>query len=301
MNVEVLVYGPIFLDLIFTGLSHMPVLGKETFAEDLTLTIGGSAIVAVGLQRLGVKVCLVAELGNDPLSEVTNQLLEENEVDCRFIRKHPYPLPQLTVALSYPQDRAFITRLKRPEALPDLVEILRAAPARHLHLCSFLAAFDHPNACAVAHAAGATISLDPGWSDSALLDPRLHDMVRELDLFMPSKNELCYMAQTEEVELAAEKMLKTMRSGMIVMKNGKAGASLFSNYHEPLHVAAIPVIPVDTTGAGDAFDAGYLSAWMKGLPLKDRLKYGVVCGGITTTGKGGISALPFIQEVEQWL
>ena len=61
MKYDVLIYGPLFCDLIFTGLPAMPVLGTELFAEDLTIAIGGSAIVAAGLHRLGARVGLIAD------------------------------------------------------------------------------------------------------------------------------------------------------------------------------------------------------------------------------------------------
>jgi sugar/nucleoside kinase (ribokinase family) len=302
MKYDVLVYGPLFCDLVFTGLPGLPELSQELYADDLMLAPGGSAIVAVGLHRLGARVGLMADLGNDPFSRLLEELLEQTELDCSLIRKHPFPLPQLTVALSFPHDRAFVTRFERPKSPPDLANILREHPARHLHIGSFLAAFETPQVCQIAHAAGATVSFDPGWDEHALRDPRLLTVISKLDIFLPSCAELCHLAGLSDPAQAAQRVLATMRKGIIVMKDGAEGAVSFSSReNQCLRVPAIPVSPVDTTGAGDAFDAGFLSAFVQGHPLERCMQVGAVCGGLTATAKGGATATPTLQEVNQWL
>ena len=302
MTYDILVYGPLFCDLVFTGLPGMPELGRELYADALTLAPGGSAIVAVGLQRLGIKVGLIADLGNDPFSRLLGELLEQMGLDCALIRRHAFPLPQLTVALSFPHDRAFVTRFEQPKTPPNLPQILREHPARHLHIASFLAAFKTPEVCQLAHAAGATVSFDPGWDEHALHDPRLHSLIAELDVFLPSRSELCRLAGISDPVRAAQSVLGSMTSGLIVMKNGGDGAESFSHQGDKcLRVPAISVSPVDTTGAGDAFDAGFLCAFVQGHSLKDCMQLGTVCGGLTTTARGGANATPMLREVNQWL
>lgn len=301
MRYDILVYGPIFCDLIFTDLPGMPTLGAELFAGDFTVTVGGSAIVAAGLHRLGAHVGLIADLGNDPLSQVMGSVLDDLGLERTLIRQHPHPLPQVTVALSFPHERAFITRFERPGASLDLAALLHAHPARHLHVCSFLAALATPDAAAIAHAAGMTVSMDPGWDEDALRDPRLAAMVAELDFFMPNVAELCHFADHEDVSLAAARTLATMHNGMIVLKEGAAGATAFAAGQSPVHMPALPVTPLDTTGAGDAFDAGFLYAFFQGASLDASLACGAVCGGLSTTAVGGVDALPTRDEVTQWL
>ncbi len=302
MSYDILVYGPLFCDVIFTDLPEMPALGREVFAGDLTIAIGGSAIVAGWLHKLGARVGLIAELGSDPLSQVARRLLDELGLDRTLIREHPDPLPQVTVALSFPQDRAFITRFKRPESPPDLAAMLRGKPAKHLHVCSFLAALETPDICQIAHAAGLTVSMDPGWDEVALRDPQLAALIAELDLFFPNRSELCHISQVTDVERAAAKVGATMHDGMIVVKQGAEGAIAYaSDGQVRARVSALPVTPVDTTGAGDAFDAGFLYAYVNNLPLATCMRYGAVCGGLATTVAGGTGAIPTAEEVQQWL
>lgn len=301
MHYDILVYGPIFCDLIFTDLPGMPALGTELFAGDFTVTVGGSAIVAAGLHKLGARVGLIADLGSDPLSRVMRTVLEDLGLDAMLIRRHPHPLPQVTVALSFPHERAFVTRFQRPAKPPDLAALLQTYPARHLHVCSFLAALETPAAAAIAHAADMTVSMDPGWDEAALRDPRLVAMVADLDFFMPNTSELCYLADAEDVTQAAARTLATMHGGMIVLKEGADGATAFAAGQPPRKVAALPVTPRDTTGAGDAFDAGFLYSFLQGASLDKSLAYGAVCGGLSTTAAGGVDALPTRDEVIQWL
>jgi hypothetical protein len=302
MPYDILVCGPVFCDLIFTDLAEFPALGKEIFAGDLKVSAGGSAIVAAGIHRLGLKVGLITSIGSDPISDILWGLLGGLGIDPSLITRHPGALRQLTVGLSYPQDRAFITRFEQPANPPDLEAILKAHPARHLHLCSHLAAQEAPDACRLAHAAGMTISLDPSWDEQALRDPALMALVKDLDLFMPNRPELEFMAQNEDYEAAAQALLAEMQGGMIVMKDGERGASLYSPApNENLHLTALPVAPVDTTGAGDAFDAGFLSAYVQGLPLKVCMQYGIICGSQAVTARGGTAGLPDLDEVKLWL
>ena len=168
MQYDILVYGPTFCDIIFTDLPGIPTLGTEVFAGDLNVAVGGSAIVAAGLHRLGLRVGLIADLGTDPFSQIVRNLLDDLGLQQRLIREHPHPLPRTTVALSFPSDRAFVTRFQAPDSPIDLGKTLGNHPARHLHICSFLAALETPAAADLAHANGMTVSMDPGWDERAL-------------------------------------------------------------------------------------------------------------------------------------
>lgn len=297
---DVIVQGPMFCDLIFTDLPSMPVLGEEIFAGDFTVTIGGSAIVAVGLLRLGAKVGLIADIGNDPLSQLLKVMLDDIGLDTTLIREHPYALPQVTAALSFPHDRAFVTRYVKPKTLINLDEILQEYPAKHIHLSSFLGALELKDVCSIAHANGLTVSLDPGWDEEALRSSQLQQLISEVDVFLPSESELCYIAGTDEVEHALSQTLRTMNNGTIIVKQGAQGATALSNTVRQ-EVPALPVSPIDTTGAGDSFDAGFLYQYVQGSSLEVCLQYGAICGALSTTKAGGTTSAPTIQEVEQWL
>ncbi len=302
MRYDALVYGPMFCDLVFTGLPGMPALGEEHYADDLTIAPGGSAIVAVGLQRLGVRTGLIADLGTDPLSSLLWGMLEELSLDRSLIRRLPYPLPQVTVALSFPEDRAFITRFRRSEEPRDVEQILEVHKAAHLHVGSFLPVLENPRVCSAAQQAGMTVSLDPGWDEKALRDPVLLAALRNLDFFLPSRSELCFLAREEDPDQAARAVLGLMEGGSVIMKDGARGATAYSpSAPEGIHRPALEVDVVDTTGAGDAFDAGFIAALLEEQPLEVCLQHGLICGSLATTARGGPGSLPDKENLQKWL
>src|SRR3990172_1078662 len=94
---------------------------------------------------------------------------------------------------------------------------------------------------------------------------------------------------------------------VVVIKDGPDGAHAIcrgassKDDGETSYAPAIPVKGVDTTGAGDAFGAGFLKAWLDGIPITECLRWGNICGGLSTTARGGASATPTLKEVEKWL
>ena len=299
---DVLVYGPIFCDLIFTGLNTLPILGQEIFSEDFTLTAGGSAIVAHGLHRLGVRVGLIADLGNDPISSLIWAILGDLGLDRSLIQKHNQPLKKITVALSYPNDRAFVSYVDLVNVPRNFPTLFRETNLKHLHLCSLLAMKDHPKIIQQAHAAGLTVSMDPGWEESTLTEPAFVKTLWDLDIFLPSESELCKIASEGVTEIAAKTVFSKMENAMLIVKQGEKGSTAYTNeVPQGLHTPALRVDTIDTTGAGDSFDAGFLFAYVKGQDLETCMKTGIICGSLSTTRVGGIAGFPDRKEVEKWL
>ena len=111
----------------------------------------------------------------------------------------------------------------------------------------------------------------------------------------------CHIAGDADATQAAAQVLAIMRGGTLVVKQGAAGATAFAANQPPIHAPALPVTPADTTGAGDAFDAGFLNQYIQGSDLAGGMRFGAICGALSTTAPGGIGALPTVTEVESWL
>jgi sugar/nucleoside kinase (ribokinase family) len=299
---DVIVYGSVYCDFIFTGLPGMPRLGEELYASGLHFELGGSAIVAAGLNKLGIKVGLLADLGTDPFSQMAWDMLKEIGLDRTLIRRFEIPLKQVTVALSFPKDRAFITCFQQPDKPPNIQSILNEYPSKHIHICGFKPALDSPQINQVAHQLGTTVSFDPGWDQRILKDQNLRKILQDVDIFMPNKVEMCHLTGESDLDLAASMLLDEMPNGTLIVKDGSYGAYGFaSNNNVKIHTPAISVKPIDTTGAGDSFDAGFLFAFLQEKPLASCMQYGSICGSLSTTAIGGISGFPTLEEVEKWL
>jgi len=106
--------------------------------------------------------------------------------------------------------------------------------------------------------------------------------------------------ETDDAEEALARAAAVLPDGIVVMKDGSRGATAYQRGVRE-QVQALPVKCVDTTGAGDSFDAGFLYAYINGLSLADCLRHGNVCGGLATTAAGGAVAAPTLEEMRKWL
>jgi sugar/nucleoside kinase (ribokinase family) len=106
------------------------------------------------------------------------------------------------------------------------------------------------------------------------------------------------MTQTNNVESAGKRLAG--KSKLVVIKLGADGAALQIN-NKMLSVPSIPVNVVDTIGAGDAFDAGFLYGYLNRWDLKTSLRFAVICGALSTRASGGTTAQPTPDEALAFL
>ena len=147
-----------------------------------------------------------------------------------------------------------------------------------------------------ARAAGLTTSLDPGFDPSERWDPDLIETLRSVDVFFPNEVELRGLTGSDDPEEAVRRLQKGSTRVQVVAKLGARGAMAIDGGGRPVHVPAPRVDVVDTTGAGDSFDAGFLHAWLGGAELTDCLRLGAACGGLSTRGLGGTATQADLAE-----
>jgi hypothetical protein len=296
---DVLIPGNYFCDIIFTGLPTFPALGTEIYTDGLTVVPGGVLNTVIALQRLGLQVGWCGFLGNDFFSQFISTFIHAEGVDTTLIDYQNAPLRRVTVALSYPEDRAFVTHVDPP---PDVIGRLLAEYSRfsfqHLHLNRLYVDERLPEFLRELRERGITISMDCQHRHETLDSPLVKTMLALVDMFMPNAIEAQRLTQTDSVEKAAA-ILKDLVP-LLVIKDGGNGAYAWHR-GEKWHIPAMELTPLDTTGAGDVFNAGFLSAWLKKLPINDCLLWGNICGGLSTQGYGGCSAAPSRTQVETLL
>lgn len=274
----VLCAGRLYADLVFTGLPRMPTPGTETFAGGASLHAGGGAfITAAWLSALGRTARLGAVLPAEPFGAAVAREIAAAGVTGAPLAPPPADAePQMTVAMAHGGDRAFLTRRTGP-ALPPLD--LAAADLCHLHVGELATLAEVPDLVARARAAGLTVSLDCAWEDG--LSAAQAALVREVDLFLPNA--------AEAARLAELGVAPRQGRALWVVKDGARGATA----HAPegaLHRPARRARVVDATGAGDAFDAGFLDLWLDGAALADCLDRGAECGASAIGQAGGAAA-----------
>lgn len=274
----VLSLGRLYCDLIFTDLPRMPTMGTEVYAGGFGVHAGGGAfITAAHLAALGHGSALSAMLPPAPFDAILAGDLESVGVDLRLCRTMaPGSDPQVTVALAGEDDRAFVTRRSGP-AFPALeVGDLTALGVTHVHVGELATLIERPGIIALARGAGATISLDCSWDDG-LAAPDIAAVLPEVDVFLPNEAEVRHL---EEIGVPRS------RFPLTAIKQGAEGATALAGdaqVHEPAQVVAV----VDTTGAGDAFNAGFVNAWLAGQDLRACLRAGNAQGARAIAQRGG--------------
>ncbi len=293
-NWDVITVGDVFVDIVMSGFAAMPKLGEETECEQLQYEAGGgAAITACGLAKLGCNTAMVAVVGNADSAWFRNRLVGCG-VDVRHLILHGSEPTATTVSVSTNNDRAFFTYRGANKRLAELWAdgALRQTmqQARHVHLASAIAPETLLELAHELHDASTTISIDVGWSEVWLRDEQTWQALQAVDLFFPNERE----AEAMTGQVQPEAMLQTFATAglrMVALKLGANGAALL---HDGQLYCAAPhnVDPIDTTGAGDCFDAGFLFAWLNGKAPAECLRIANLCGALSTRSLGGIESFP---------
>jgi sugar/nucleoside kinase (ribokinase family) len=298
---KVLVAGEINVDLVLQGYHEFPVPGREVLVDDFQMVLGSaSAIMAMGLARLGTPVTFVGKVGNDVWGRYCIDELAGRGIELSRVVRDPGLKTGVTVSITSPDDRALVTFLGAIGALTgaDLPDAALAG-ADHLHASSFF--FQEglrphfPDLFARARRAGLTTSLDTGFDPSGRWDGGLRETLRETDLFFPNEVELQAISGCAD----PAEGLKRLANGRtrVIAKLGRDGAMAL-DADRVVHVPAFAVDAIDTTGAGDSFNAGFLHRWLARAPLVECLRLGAACGALSTLGLGGTARQPTLEEAE---
>ncbi|MEU6285417.1 sugar kinase [Streptomyces sp. NPDC047028] len=304
-TIDLLVIGDANPDLILGPLRAPLGFGqREQLVDDGVLTLGGSAaITACGAARLGLSVVFAGRVGDDDAGRYVRDRLAERGVDVGALRLDRGLSTPLTVSLTRGAGRAIVTAQGSLGAVSgaDVPERLLTG-ARHVHSASFFLmpalARDLGGLFHRARAAGATTSLDTnddpagGW-----MSPEVAEVLRETDLLLPNAQEARRLAgAVEDAELDIVARHLTRLGPAVAIKDGAAGA-LYDDGATTARTPAFPVEPVDTVGAGDSFDAGFIAARLHGRTPREALAVAGVCGALSTRRPGGTAAQPTWAQV----
>lgn len=291
---DITIAGELNLDLILYGLPEQLQPERELLADRMTLTLGSSsAIVAHNLSALGSKVGFQSRIGEDPLGAIALERLQQSGVDTSKVRRIPGEIATgLTVILHHQEWRNILTY---PGTIAELtwedLDFDYLADARHFHLSSYyLHRALRPRIGELFQylkSKGLTISLDTNDDPDDRWEGNLKEILRYIDVFLPNEREACKAAGTDDLETAINKLSELVP--LVVVKLGRKGA-IAQRGKETFTSPARIVKAVDTVGAGDSFDAGFLHEYVKGGEIADCLAGGNLAGALSTTRPGGTEA-----------
>ena len=284
--------GRIYCDLVFSGLPTMPSLGSEVFATSMTPVLGGGAFIAAAhLAANGRSVSLLSRFGIDPISLALEDQFAEAGVSLDLVERVADAGPQITVVMAHANDRAFLSK-RAGQALPaQYAQAMSRFPATHLHVAEYATLAEHPDLIVHAKRLGMTVSLDPSWDNSLIHNPELLSRCAGVDVFLPNLEEA--LAITGQGHATAALEVLAGHFPVVAIKLGAEGAILAAK-SERLSATAPRVEVHDTTGAGDAFNAGFLDGWLDDRSAIFCLRSAIAAGSLSVQAIGGTSALSLV-------
>jgi sugar/nucleoside kinase (ribokinase family) len=292
---RLVVLGEFFLDLVFYDLPDVPRLGEEVktrrFAE---LPGGGLATTALVAAGLGTPTTVVTRIGPDAKLSPAWQKLARSRVSVQACEVSPRLPTARTVCAAYNGDRMMIThdvinrRLEKLLNRPAAQRQIRSP--NHLHLaCALWPARAWLPLIRRLRGQGLTLSADIGWNPHVFRSPDLPRLLGEFDFAFPNEIEARAITGEEVTEKALKKLAEWVR--VPVIKLGAAGSVAIQD-GKVIRAKPIRMHVREATGAGDAFNGGFLHGYLSGWELKDCMRAGNVCGALATTAAGGSSAVP---------
>lgn len=290
---DLAIAGELNLDLILYGLPLEMETERDLIGTGFVSTLGSSsAIVAHNAAMLGLRVRFATLVGDDDFGRVALDRLKQAGVDLSGAIVDPAASTGVTILLPHGNVRHSLTYLGSIAALTTgHLDVERLAQARHFHLSSlYLQSGLHPGIVQLLSylkAAGLTISLDTNDDPNGTWGAPLQDVLPFVDIFLPNEGEICRMAGGRSLDEALAIFGGKVKT--IVVKRGRNGCRI----KHLDHVADIPgltVSPVDTIGAGDSFDAGFLCAYLHGHALEACARAGNISGALSTLSTGGTEA-----------
>jgi sugar/nucleoside kinase (ribokinase family) len=298
---DILVVGELNVDLILNQLNKAPEFGKEQRADQMTLTLGSSsAIFASNCSSLGSKVAFCGKVGDDGFGNFVMQSLAEKNVNANSVIVENNLKTGATVIFNYQDDRMMVTH---PGAMEHMTvdevpeEVMKNS--RHLHTSAIFfqpgIKKDLVKLFSRAKELGLTTSMDTQWDPEEEWDIDIKKILPVLDFFLPNEDELIALTESSTLQEALDKI-----SGFettVVVKQGEKGATMFKNGNTKSIPAYKITDFVDAIGAGDSFDAGFISSFLKGKSLDESLEIGNMAAAVSTTASGGTTAITSFDSV----
>jgi sugar/nucleoside kinase (ribokinase family) len=300
---NIFILGELNVDLIMTGNDVTPEWNKEKLISSFDQVLGSSsAITACCLVGLGFNVYFVGVVGDDPFGHFCIEQLQAKGVNTSFVIKDATIRTGVTLSLSTNIDRALLTYMGSiPKLNEKYIPDTLFNQADHIHFGSYYLQEemrkDWKRIFSKAKEFGISTSFDTGWDPNGEWHSAdIIELLEFTDLFIPSEKELFEIMKVHDIDLIPNSLSKSR--GLVAIKRGEKGSLLIDENEVVIKKEAFPVEPIDTTGAGDSFNAGLIAGFLSGKMGQDLLQLANACGSMATQRIGGASKVPTIEEVE---
>ena len=274
--------GSINIDLLFEGLPRIPNEGEELYSRGFSLQMGGGvSATLLNLAGLGVPVRIQTGLGNDMFSDFARRTFASFGVEPYNLADGTTGIPlNISAALLTPSDRTFVSYT---DGLPmddaRIYENSRGAKIVQMGVGSL-------EAYRRLKADGAILVFDTGWDDAMSLET-YREYLELADYYTPNQKEALKITGTDQPADAARVL--TQFFDKVIVKLDKDGCLILEDGQER-NIPNIPVVHRDSTGAGDAFLAGFLYGLYHDYSFAQSVLFGNITGGTCVTAVGCLTA-----------
>jgi len=301
---RVLFIGDINVDVMMGGMASLPLVDREVTCQTYDVVMGASTVLcACAYRSLGGEAAIIGLVGHDEYGEFMLRGLGEFGIRTDLVKRTSRVRTGVTVNLIYQSTRTQVTYAGSIAEFegPDL----EAAVFRgfdHVHCGGvYLQTKFAPRLTAVLELArrlGLTTSLDPQW-DSTERWEYMDEWMPLVSWLFVNQDEAVSISKAGSVAQACRWLAQRTRCPLV--KTGQDGALIWTGREAPA-VPGWPVQVVDTTGAGDSFDAGFLYATLqKQMPLAEAARFANAVAARSCMFVGGVNARSSYEDVLRFM
>ncbi len=304
---DVICLGIMVADVLARPVRRLPARGTLDVVERMELHTGGCAVnTGIALAKLGVRTAVMGKVGEDGFGDYIINTLHHYHIDTAGVLRDRVANTSATMVMIGPDgERSFIHYLgANAELRAADIDPALLARGRILHIAghNLMSKFDGADAATILQAArqrGVATSLDTAWDSTGRWFSLIEPCLPHVDYFVPSFEEASRIAgRSDPAEVARFFLNYGMK--LVALKMGEQGCYV-TDGREAVRLLAYPVTPVDTTGAGDAFAAGFLAGVIQGWDLARTARFANAVGAMCVTAIGATSGVKSLDETMAFL
>jgi len=310
MSREICVIGNLNADLVLYPLNDFPTWGSEVIASHMGWRPGGIGNVLLCLARLGVGVSAIANVGDDAIGQELLSILEEARIDISHIERSLDVRTGISVCLGREDgERAFVTHFGHLKHL-NIDLVLRHREAWKEAQCVLISGYFLLPSLGFAgtrrlidevHGEGKRVLFDTGWDVNGWPEHSVEavmQLLEAVEIFLPSLNEAQALTGEDSPEGCLEALFARCPN-QVIIKLGAAG-SIAKTKEGVFRQSAFRLLPLDSTGAGDCFNAAVIFGLLRGWDTPKILRFANALAAIVISRQGK-DRYPALCEVEEYL
>lgn len=301
---DVYVYGDVNIDLVIPGVEKFPEPGQEDEVDVMeTFVGGGAALFTLGAGKLGLHPVFQGAVGDDCYGKLILDEFEKRNVDTSLLEISKEYKTGISISFTNEYDRSFLT-MRGTNALIDIskVKMEEVKKARHVHVTGYAGSINHDAYLRflqqIKEETQATVSFDVGWDSTGEWKKEIYDLFPYIDVLFMNETEAVHYSRKESAEQAGWDFAD--HCPVVALKLGAQGAVAFKN-GKMYQKGRFQVTAVDTTGAGDSFNAGFIYGYLSGKSVEECLACGNGCGVLSVTALGGNTGFPVEEQLWEFI